>query len=447
MENFIDRLVSVSITRQTGVQGQPGVNDLVILADETPETSFGDDLVKRYSINSKSAVGTDWGTSSDVYTAFTRMTQQERKTKYVYIAKRTAAVATVVTLTLSGALSAGHTVAGAVNGTAISVLFATSSAATVAAVAAAIDAVEGVASAVVSGGDLVITITATTEWVLSVGTFTATGAGSPPTIAKATPTPGRTVIDDLTDIFTENNNPYLVYLMSVNKGAIKAAASDIESRRKLLFSQSSDADIPVTGSSDIASQLGALNYFRTALFYTTDDTQHYAAGLAALGLSYAPGAVAFHNKAITGATPDTLTSTEVGYLDDKNANMHIFFTPNISGVQNGLLADGSQIHTTRDLDYFQTTLEDKIANALTQNPKIPFNRAGFALVGDQGRAIMAKMINEHVFDADVPAVLTDPDPAEIPEADKTAHLASGYTGSAKIEGAMLKVSFDLSVAV
>lgn len=442
----IERLVTVSITRREGAAGLASFNYPAILTDDAPNSSFGTDRVKRYSANGLASVGTDFGTSSETYKAFRAMVSQSRKPKYIYIAERDAAVATVKLITITGAILSGQTVSVTVNGTAFSVVYATSSTATMDALAAAIQAGgNGVATAAHSTG--VITITATAQYELSVGTAVATGSGTLPTFATTTSVAGRTIADDIEDMLAENANPYLIYLTSTNKGAIKAAAADIETRRKLLFAQSSESAIKAAGSTDLASQLQAADYTRTALFYTEDATQHYPAALAALCLSYSPGAVAFHNKEFAGVTADSLTDSAVGIIEGKNCNNYTTVYGTTALLLPGICADGVQIHVTRDQDYFQTTLEGRIANVLTVNPKIPLNQPGLALIGTAGQAVFDQMVSEHVFDSTVEAVFNTPDLADISEEDQAAHIASGFTGYAKIENALATVSINLDIQV
>jgi hypothetical protein len=439
----VERIVTVGITRREGAAGLASQNYPVILVDDIPTTGFSSSRINRYSVNDLATIGTQFGTSTAAYKAFRAMASQGRKPKYIYVAERDAAVATQMTLTKVGSILAGQTIEGIVNGTAISVPFDTDIAGTLADLDTAISAVEGVANVTVAGQ--VLTIVATAQWELSVSDFEATGAGTLPTFTIATTVAGRNISDDIADMFAENSTPYLIYMTSTSKGAILAAAAYVETLRKLLFAASTDSAVATAGSTDVASLLQAADYTRTALFYTEDSTQHYPAALASLCLSYAPGKVAFHNKELTGVTADTLTSSEVGIIEGKNANNYTTVYGDVALVLQGVTADGVQIHATRDQDYFQTTLEGRIANTLKVNPKIPLNTKGLAMIAGEGQGVMNQMVREDVFDSDVDATFVAPDIADISEEDVTAHLASGFTGGAKIQNAMVEVSINLDI--
>jgi hypothetical protein len=440
-----ERLAAITVTRRTGARGTNAQNFAVILSNESPNASFGSDKMKRYGINSSSSVGLDWGTSSETYKAFIRMSQQRPKPAYVYISKRTAAVATVKTLTETGDLLSGQTIVGSVNGEAISVPFDTNDATSLANLDTAISAVQGVAGVTVSGK--ILTITATAEYPLSVGTFTVTGSGTKPTFAVATTTAGRTIADDISELLAQSNIPYLIYPTSTSTGVILAASADVEGRQKLLFAQTTAADVPTSATDDIASQLKALAYTRTALFYTEDSTGHYPAGLAAIMLGYDAGGVQAVNRRVIGATPDPLTDDEIGYLEEKYCNSFTYIDNNIAAVQMGVCVDGIDIHATRDTDHLVDILFGRIANTLTVNPKIAINKKGLGLIEADGLSTTQYGLDKDILDPDYENFFQAPEPEDIPDEDKAANLASGFEGDWKIQKAMARVAISLSVSV
>lgn len=440
-----ERLVAITVTRRTGARGNAAQNYAVILSNDTPNSSFGSDKMKRYGINSSSSVGTDWGTGSDTYAAYLRMTQQTTKPNAVYISKRTAAVATVKTLTMSGTWASGQTVAGSVNGEAISVPFDTDQATSISNLADAIAAVQGIASAADVGS--VITITATAEFILSVGAFTATGTGTLPTFAVATTTAGRTIADDISEMFAVSNVPYLIYPTGTSTGIILSAAATTQGLVKLLFAQTTSATVPTSATDDIASQLKALGYTRTALFYTTDSTGHFPAGLASIILGYDAGGVQAVNRRVVGATPDDLTDAEIAYLEEKYCNSFTYIDNNIAAVQMGVCVDGIDIHATRDTDHLVDILFGRIANTLTVNPKIAINKKGLGLIEADGLSTIQYGLDKNILDEDYNNFFQAPEPEDIPSEDVAANLASGFEGDVKIQKAMARVALDLSVGV
>lgn len=440
-----ERLAAITVTRRTGARGNAAQNYAVILSNEVPNASFGSDKMKRYGINSSSSVGLDWGTSSETYKAFLRMTQQTPKPNSVWISERTAAVATVKTLTETGTLLAGQTIVGSVNGEAISVPFDTDDATSLANLDTAISAVQGVAGVTVAGS--ILTITATPEYPLDVGAFTVTGSGTKPTFAVATTTPGRTIADDIAELLAQSNVPYLIYLTGTSEGIILAASADVEGRRKLLFAQTTDSDVITSATDDIASQLKAFGYTRTALFFTKDSTGHYPAGLASIILGYDAGGVQAVNRRVVGATPDDLTDDEIGYLEEKYCNSFTYIDNDIAAVQMGVCSDGIDIHATRDTDHLVDILFGRIANTLTVNPKLAINKKGLGLIEADGLSTTQYGLSKGILDEDYANFFQAPEPEDIPAEDKSANLASGFEGDWKIQKAMARVAINLSVSV
>lgn len=438
----IERIVNFVITRREGVRGQASQAYPVILTADSPNASYGSDMVKRYSVASLTNVATDWGTGSAAYKAFNAAKKQSPKVKYIYTAKRAAEVAAQSTLTITGTWLTGQTVAVSINGTVVSVLFSSTSSASMDALATAIDAVEGVASATHSTGT--ITIVATAGWVLSVGEATVTGSGTKPTFATAVTVAGHTIQDDIAALFAENKTPYLVYVTTASKGVILAAADYIEGLKKIGFYQTADSDTITSDTNDVGSLLKAADYTRSAVFYTTDTTKHWPMALAALCLSYKPGSVMFNGKVLAGITPDDLTDAAIGHLEDKNINNYAVLADE-GMVLPGVMADGNQIHATRDQDYFETTFNAALANVFKVNPKVTINRRGGALFEGAGQSVLDTMVAEHVADGDYPAEFTAPDPATISEGDLAAHNFSGFETRFKIENAAVQISGTVDI--
>ncbi len=439
----VDRIVSISITRREGVRGLTSQDNLVLLSHDTPNASFGSDMVKRYSINSLTSVATDWGTGSTVYKAFQKAAGMKPVIPYIYVAKRGTPVAVEGTIVFSGDVLTGQTITGSVNGTAISVPFDTDMAGTMADLDTAVSAVQGVAGAVVASRTL--TITASSEYPLDIGDFTVTGAGTLPTAVSTITVAGHTAADDIADMFAENKTPYLIYLTSTNEGAILAAAEYVQTLKKTLFVQSIDTNIVTSATDDLASQLQDAGYTNTAIFYTTDSTQHYPAALAAHCLAYAPGKVAFHNKTLPGITADDLDDNEIGYAETKYCNTYVVTLGDDGLVLQGVMVDGNQIHATRSEHYFQSQLEAEMGAFLKNNPIITFNARGLKRAEDVGQGTYNRMARELVFDPEQPYEFKAPDLADIPSGDKTAHLASGFTGRSSILGAVVKISANLDL--
>lgn len=438
----VSRIAAVSVTRRTGVPALAQQSDPVIVTDDTPLAAgnFSGNIA-RYGINASTSVATDWGTSSAAYKAFIKAAAQNRTCPYIYIAKRSTAVARAKTVTWSGDFASGDTITGTVNGDSISVAWNTDQATTMGDLNTAIAAAYGIDTS--AGTTNVNTVTADVQYELDISLSAA--GGNAPTATIAVSVAGQTISDDLATIFAENNVPYLVYLTTTNAGAIESASDYIQALNKLLFVQSDAAAIITAATTDVFSRIGDAANWRTAMFYTSDSTQHYPMALASLFLSYQPGQVAANNKRLTSITPDTLTDTEIGYAEGKYVNQYAETIGSIGQLLQGVTADGSQIHTVRDQDYFVTTLQTAWANWLSNTPKITFNNAGLKAGEGEAMAVVQDMEDQGVFDVEYDNNIVAPALSAVPTAKRTANIASEYTGQVKIGTAIVKLEASIDL--
>ena len=447
MTTGITRIVDASVTRIEGVQGLASFGIPTLVTNETPEASFGSARSKRYAVGDLATVGTDWGTTSEVYRAARALVSQNRTASEFYITQRDAAVAVEQTVTWSANFAAGDVITGVVNGTAISVAFDTDQATTQGLLNAALAAANGVNTS--SGAALVNTVTADLEYPLNIS-LSASGGASPTATIVTSNTP-RTLSDDLDAALAEciTAKWYLVYLVQSNEGMILSGAAWTEAQTKLFFAQSNDADIITNATDDIASQLSAAGYERTALFYRGTLTDHAPAALAGRVLAGDPGQIIFANKELSGVTPDELTLAQVGFINGKNANSYSMIgSKGYSRL--GIASDGVAIEVWRDLDYLQNELNEAFLNLLTVNDKIPFTIQGVALVEATGQAVVNRMVTEGILDpgdGDTVAapVFTAPAFADIDPSDKAARCLGGLKVLGTYSGSIIKVEINAQI--
>lgn len=175
MASGLDRVISMTLNLISGALGISVSNIPAIITDEALSGShdFGSGVAKKYKVNELASLVVDFSDSGVTYDAASAIASQTPKVNEFYVVKRATPVAAVVTLVFAGSLVPSNVVAGTVNGNAISVTYATSNAATLTALAAAIQALDMVLTAA-SDGSHTITITFETQWEPSVSTFLVT---------------------------------------------------------------------------------------------------------------------------------------------------------------------------------------------------------------------------------------------------------------------------------
>lgn len=416
------------------------VNIPAVMTDEAPDVSgnFGSGYAKLYTRRSADDIDTDFSDSGVTKQAVNAVFAQENGVSRLYVIKRGNTTAGVVTLTFGGTMASGQTVAGTVNGNAISQGWSIDMAGTLTALATAIQNLPEVATAV-SNGTTTITITFEAEYVPTVGTFTVTGTGTLPSVTTATTTPAVTIQNDITNALGEadTNKWFMLLLTTTNKGAQLAAAAKMETipDRKMLMVHTTEAAVLAAGSTDVASKQKAQNLKRTATWYHDDSTEMIHCALASILLGTAPGKISAALKILTGCTESPLSASEIAIAEGKNCNTYASAGFGPLTLQ-GVVANGIDIEAIRDVYYALNELDASQYNTLTSVPKMPYNGPGAIIMQGAGQKIIDRMVDEGVFDPQYNNRWTVPNPATLSNGDRAAkifanceldavHLASG----------------------
>lgn len=423
-----DRVVEISLNLIQGAVGNNTVGVPAIITNETPAVSgnFGSGYAKLYRASDLESIKTDFSAGGATYAEAVKLMSPNPKVSQFYIIKRGAPTAGVYTLTFSAPLAAGDVVTGTINGNAISVTYATSNADTLTALAAAIQALDEIATAASNGTDT-ITITYNTEWLPAVGTFTAAG-GDEPTITTAVSTSAVTIGDDIDNALAETatNLWFCLLPTQTSKAVLLAAAAKIESlaEYKIMIGHSTDTDTYDSGATDdVLSIMQANGYNRSGVIVHDDSAEYVHAILASRCLAVAPGGVAFKLKRLTGATAAPFTSAQISVIEGKNGNTYTQAGPFPLLLQ-GVMASGVAIEAIRDIFYFLQELQLALYNVLVTRNKVPYNEDGRQLGLAAGNSVVSRMLTEGVLDPDAdPAnqfIMTEI--ADISPTDKGNHV-------------------------
>jgi hypothetical protein len=320
--------------------------------------------------------------------------------------------------------------------------------ATLVALAAAIDAVSGVASAVVAGTpDFTITITADIGVPLLVSTLVVTTIlGLTATLTNSTPE--ITILTALDAIVLESDDWYALTLTIRTLASQLVAAGWIEARRKIFFARSNDANLKVGASTtDIAYLLKLAAYDRSVVcahFPTTDD--FICSGWLGKMLPQDPGSATFKFKTLAGVTADLLTATESTAIKTKNGNTY----ETIGGVNitaEGVVASGEFIDVIIGIDWLQARIQERVYAKLVQLKKIPFTDAGVAVIENEVRAQLKQGVTVGLLAADPEFTVTVPKVVDVSPADKALRYLPGITFAATLAGAVHKTQIRGTVSI
>lgn len=324
--------------------------------------------------------------------------------------------------------------------------------------ATAAEIVTGLAALVNADADCPAAATGSTTLILTakvagVGFTTNTEADADLALVHTTANHG--VVDDLVAIQLISDLWYGLDLCSDADHDILAAASWIETQKKIFIGASKASAIPTSATTDLASKLKGLGYTRTALMFTLLQA-NLDAGIAAawLGgqLPQTPGASTWKFKQLVGITPDVFNSTQRNFLigipatPQKNANIY----ETVGGVnitEEGWMVGGQFIDITVGIDWFLSICQANIYTLLVQNAKIPFTDQGGAVVQNAIIQAIKQGIDNGLIDGKtaynvhVPAVL------DVPTADRANRILSGVTFSFRLAGAFHFIKVKGTVTV
>lgn len=390
----ISTIVNVQISRQTRGVTQAGFGVPLIVGTNGV---FGGSVRVREYLNIDEVLE-DFSSVMAEYRAAAAIFSQNPKVEKVKIGVEAARVAQVRTLTFSGPIVTGNSIAGSVDGVALPpVPFNTDNATTLTDLATAIQATPGVSTAV-SNGTNMITITAQDAGVpVALAGFVITSGASQATITVATTVASHGIVEDLAEIIEQDDDWYGLIWTERAERQVLTAAGAIEARRKIFGTCSSDTDIlSAVSTTDIAALLNAAGYDRTFIIYNADPADFADAAWMGRCFTFDPGNETWKFKTLTTITPDNLTSAQRAAATAKRCNLYV----TIGGVnitQEGVMASGEFIDIMRGVDWLQARMEERIFARLVNLPKVPYTNQGISIITTEIRAVLENGIRENLI--------------------------------------------------
>lgn len=437
----IQEIVQVTISQQTAAVSRAGFGVPLILG----ENATFEERIRFYT--GIAGVAEDFATDDEEYLAAAAILGQTPRPARIAIGKKDANVAKVMTITLDDDLVASNKISVTVNGELVEHTFATDHQTSMTAFAAAIDAIDGVASAVLSGAPYrVITVTATSGRTLTLTGATITGGASQADVVLATTEAGYTVADGIQDVRDESDDWYALILTSRAEADQLTAAAAIEPMRKIFLAADDAAGIIASTTTDVLAKLEALAYNRTAFWYHGTDNAYIEAAVAGRCLPTDPGSETWAFKTLAGVSADALTTTQsqnVRVLKSGNTYETI---AGLNVTREGQMVSGRFIDQTRFIDWLEARLQERIFTILIQNDKIPYTNAGVALIEAGIRAVLRQGVDAGGLDPDSIEVSV-PDVADVDSTDRGNRLLPDVTFSARLTGGIHNIEISGVVTI
>ena len=396
----LSSIVNVNITKETQAVSQVGFGVVNIVGPNLNSASrleyFDVD-----DLTALSAVLIGGSTAPEYLAAQSIAAQSPRPTQFAV----SSILAPKIITDNAGVFTAGNIVV-TVNGTAVTQAYTTNKDTTLTALAAKIQALSSVTTAVYSSVNHTITITPEANTPISVVT-NVTGITGSMTMAVSVGEAMETTTQALDNIKLYDNGWYGLVLCDRTEANVLLAVAWAEASTKIFATTSDDTDIvDVSAASDttsIAAVVKAADRLRTTvLYHATAATAYPEAGYLANKLCRTPGSYTAMFKNISGLAVSSLTTTQFNNARAKNVVIYTLCA-GIEMTWDGKVASGEYLDVVHGIDWFSARMAEGVFGLLAREPKVPCAPEGMAAiraemekVGEMG--IEAGLISKTLYD-------------------------------------------------
>lgn len=220
-------------------------------------------------------------------------------------------------------------------------------------------------------------------------------------ITITTPTPNVGIAEDLALVSAENDDWYALLIPERDRNNIFETATRVQSLTKLFLAQSADAAVVAASfdsgdpSTDIASELFALNFFRTSLWYDSDSSSQLAAAVAGRNLPEVAGSITWAYTTLVGVSVVSLTTTQESNLLTKNGNSY-GESSGASFTFFGQVSDSTFrfIDVLRGQDQLVARIEENMTALLIIVGKIQFTQRGMDQLEEPIRSALVQGVTD-----------------------------------------------------
>lgn len=422
-------IITINITRETAAVAQTNFNVPLFIS------AFTNWAERAREYTSLEAVAADFATTTNVYTAATKLFGQQIRPTKIVVGRRQIPSVTIVV----GSVVDSTLYSFTVNDQVVSFTsgIATTSALIAAGLAAAYEISPITGIVVVDNLDGTLTVTSTINWSISVGALLSVTEAFPDETWTAT----------LEAVQAANDTWYALTTETHLEADVLLLAGAIEAKKKVYGFSSSDLDIKTGVTTDLFSQLEALGYQRTFGLWSADaDTQFPECALVGYQLQERPGSNTWAYKTLSGVTVSTLSDTESSFIKAKNGSTY----ENVGGLNvtvGAKMFGGEWIDVMVFVDWLEARLRERIWFRLANSKKIPYTQAGATILETEVRAQLREGIRVGGLAESPAPVVNVPDITTIAPNLRAQRIFDGIEFEARLAGAIHFVSIAGRVTV
>ena len=457
MADQLDKIVQVTIERQTRVPSMKSFSDLLVAAEFSPvginPVFDPEHRVRKFGgLDEIAAAG--FPTNGFVYRAASKQYSQSSHIGDIYVGWKIPTGVNLTTGILSAPLTAGQRLEWAVNGTAMEdISFDTEGSS-----GKCLERMVALMKEDFGTSFTAKKIDATTITLYGAAvnvTVTVTGTGSPAVTMTFT---SRVIPADadwtvaLSKIKEQNNDWYAIAVSARQMLNQQDIAQWIQSNKKLGGLCSGDDLIPNEETGDIAAYTKLNNIERVFVFYHPDAKLADPAvdkvsdidpipEVAYFGkmLSKQPGSASWKFKPLEAVPTYELTQGQVSNVEKKNATWYMT-TADVPMTSNGQVAAGEFIDVIHGIDWLEARIQNLVFTALVNVDKVPFTDTGVQMVVSPLKSALEEAVKHGIlatYEIEYPAVaevsITDKGKRFLPDV-KFSGVLAGAIHSTKIKG-------------
>ena len=218
-----------------------------------------------------------------------------------------------------------------------------------------------------------------------------------------------------------------------------AIATYVETQDIIYVFSDTNADTITSATTDIFSQLKALNFVKSFGIHFKDSVSMGEAAWVGRFASAVIGSNLWLYKTLAGLVAEGYTSTEVNYLRDKEAHFYTKVGQDSVVVGNGNVPNGEKIHVILGTIWLKIRIGERLWNLLYTKERILYTNGGIDLFKAELVTVLNEAVTNNILTEDDGFQISVPDANKLTSQERASGVLSRLTFRARLAGAIIYV--------
>lgn len=252
--------------------------------------------------------------------------------------------------------------------------------------------------------------------------------------------------DTITAVQGVNDSWFILSSESHVDADVLDIAAAIETLDKMYVFSSQAAAVKTSSTSDIFSQVKALNYDNTFYIWNgSADTNFIECAWVGYFAPQQPGSNHWCYKSLSGVVADVLSSSEANYIKNKNGSTYESSIGGRDVVIGGKVSVGEWVDVVVFAQWLKARIQEGIWFQQVNSRKIGYTSKGAAVLEAEIRRAIAEGISVGGLDSAPAPVITVPNVLNISSAVRATRVLPDITFSARLAGAIMYANISGTV--